>query len=55
MIYISLDIATFIPRHETSLGDLLEVWSNMVGAGEWEMGEEGPDYLHFTSSLSFEI
>jgi hypothetical protein len=31
----------FIPGHETSLGDLLEVWSNMVGAGEWEVGEEG--------------
>jgi hypothetical protein len=31
----------FIPWHVSQLGDVLEQWSNMVGLGEWEVGEEG--------------
>ncbi|KFY36230.1 hypothetical protein V494_05204 [Pseudogymnoascus sp. VKM F-4513 (FW-928)] len=29
------------PAHGPQLGDILDLWQNLVGAGEWEVGEEG--------------
>lgn len=29
------------PAHGPQLGDILHLWQNLVGAGEWEVGEEG--------------
>ena len=31
----------FIPWHGPQLGNVLELWSNLVGLGEWEVGKEG--------------
>lgn len=31
----------FIPWHGPQLGNVLELWSNLVGLGEWEVDEEG--------------
>lgn len=31
----------YIPAHEPQLGDILELWQNLVGMGEWEVGEDG--------------
>jgi len=31
----------FIPWHGPQLGNLLELWANLVGLGEWRVGEEG--------------
>ncbi|OKL55834.1 hypothetical protein UA08_08922 [Talaromyces atroroseus] len=31
----------FIPWHGPQLGNVLELWSNLVGLGEWAVGEEG--------------
>ena len=31
----------FIPWHGPGLGDVLELWSNLVGLGEWDVSEEG--------------
>ena len=31
----------YIPEHESQLGDILGLWQNLVGLGEWEVGEEG--------------
>ncbi|KFY68753.1 hypothetical protein V496_00817 [Pseudogymnoascus sp. VKM F-4515 (FW-2607)] len=27
--------------HGPQLGDILDLWQNLVGAGEWEVGEDG--------------
>lgn len=31
----------FIPWHGPQLGNVLELWSNLVGLGKWKIGEEG--------------
>ncbi|CZR61822.1 uncharacterized protein PAC_11719 [Phialocephala subalpina] len=31
----------FVPFHGPQLGIVLELWSNLVGLGEWEVGQEG--------------
>jgi hypothetical protein len=31
----------YIPAHAPQLGDILSLWLTLVGAGEWEVGEEG--------------
>jgi hypothetical protein len=31
----------YIPAHGPQLGDILGLWQNLVGMGEWEVGEEG--------------
>jgi hypothetical protein len=31
----------FIPWHGPQLGNVLELWANLVGLGEWRVGEEG--------------
>lgn len=31
----------YVPAHGPQIGDILNLWRNLVGMGEWEVGEEG--------------